>query len=432
MRMQLSLPGTLRMVWDALMPQRSSRRTHALAVLEPHAGVVSLSARSAFASLIEALGLRAGDEIAMSAINIGDMARLAEAYGLRVVPVAVDPHTMRPDVRALAAAITPRTKMFVAAYLFGGRTSLAQCSTITRAHGVTLVADAAQAFGSENSDDEPRWLMDEDADVTLLSFGSIKTATAFGGGVAVCRDHALADRMRVVQASWERRGRRKHLRRALTYLAFGACMRPRTWPVVLWFVRCRGLEPDAALNELMRGFGAGTSPEALRDAVRRRPDSGLEATVARRLARGVDRSVRRRQEVGRAIGRQLGMHLVGNRAAAHAWWMLPVACRDPLERQRLRSALLRSGFDAVPIEATTYVDLGVTHGSLPPVRSLQHALILPSPHGMSMRAALRMAEIVREEMTADPARMGRLRPVIAAASVDPAPVAEPVESISWR
>src|SRR5205814_10141043 len=132
-----------------------------------------------------ALSLPTGDEIAFSSITHPDMVRIARAHGLRSLPVDLDPETLAPRADALERAITPRTRLLIVAHLFGGRADLAPLAEIATRHRLLVVEDCAQCLrGSED-------LGDEQADVSLFSFGSTKTATALGGALARVGDRRL-------------------------------------------------------------------------------------------------------------------------------------------------------------------------------------------------------------------------------------------------
>ena len=95
-------------------------------------GIVCLSVRSGFELLLETLQLEAGDEIAFSAITHPDMVRIAEARGLRVLPVDLDLTSLAPDSQALERALGPRTRLIVVAHLFGGSAALGHVAEIAR------------------------------------------------------------------------------------------------------------------------------------------------------------------------------------------------------------------------------------------------------------------------------------------------------------
>jgi perosamine synthetase len=137
-------------------------------------GLVCLSVRSGWDLWLGAQGLRAGDEVLVSAITHPDMIRIIHEHGLRAVPVDIDPETLAPRPWMLEAALTPRTRVVRVAHLFGGRMDLGGIAKFARKCGLLLVEDCAQAFQG------PERMGDPVADVSMYSFGTLKTSTALG------------------------------------------------------------------------------------------------------------------------------------------------------------------------------------------------------------------------------------------------------------
>src|SRR5215211_7023527 len=128
-------------------------------------GLVCLSVRSGWDLWLEAQGLRAGDEVLVSAITHPDMIRIIRSKGLRAIPVDIDPETLAPQPWMLEAALTPRTRVVLVAHLFGGRMDLRPVVSFAREHGLPLVEDCAQALqGPDSMGGSP-------ADVSMYSFG---------------------------------------------------------------------------------------------------------------------------------------------------------------------------------------------------------------------------------------------------------------------
>ena len=134
-----------------------------------------LSVRSAWDLLLGVLDWPPDSEVLVSAITHPGMVAILRAHGLRAVPVDLDLDTLAPSVAALEAARTERTRGLLVAHLFGGRLDLAPIRDFARRHGLLLVEDSAQAFTGLAS------LAPSGADVSLFSFGLIKTASAAGG-----------------------------------------------------------------------------------------------------------------------------------------------------------------------------------------------------------------------------------------------------------
>jgi dTDP-4-amino-4,6-dideoxygalactose transaminase len=288
-------------------------------------GVVCLSERTGFDLLLSALDLAPGGEVAMSAITHPDMARIVEAHGLRAVPVDVDPETLAPRPDALARAIGPQTRMILVAHLFGSRVDLAPLAR----PGVLLVEDCAQSFRGPHADGDPA------ADVSLFSFGSIKTATALGGALVRVSDDARRARMRELNACLPVQPRAEYARRVAKFSGLLVLGRPRVYAL---FARLLGARLDATVNGAVRGF----PPDQLLALIRRRPSAPLLALLERRLRTFDGRRLLRRAELGERASASLP-NAAGRRALDHSHWVFPVVAADP---DALVTRLRCVGFDA--------------------------------------------------------------------------------------
>src|SRR5215211_6517846 len=103
------------------------------------------------------------------------MVGIARHHGLRVVPLRIDRATLAVDADEAARLAGERTRAIVVAQLFGARPRLAPLRAAADRCGAPLVEDCAQGFAGFPDAGDPA------ADVTLFSFGTIKTQTALGG-----------------------------------------------------------------------------------------------------------------------------------------------------------------------------------------------------------------------------------------------------------
>jgi perosamine synthetase len=332
-------------------------------------GLACLSVRSAFDLLLTALDLRAEDEIIVSAVTHPDMARLIEVHGLRAVPVDLDLETLAPRLDLLERAITPRSRAIVVAHLFGGRVDLTPVARVARAHDLLLVEDCAQSYRGPDHAGDPL------ADVSLFSFGAIKTATALGGAVVRVRDAELRNRMHLLQQAWPAQPRREYARRVGKFVPLHLLGRPRAYALFARTLERLGRDLDAVVNGAVRGF---PGPDLL-TRVRRRPSAPLLALVERRL-RGFDRArLDARTRLGERVAAELSPRwlLPGGAALHRSHWVLPLLAKD---RQALVAALRRRGFDA----ATATSGIGVVASERPdlPVseaeRMLSEIVFLPA------------------------------------------------------
>ncbi len=299
--------------------------------------IATLSARSAFDLLLSALALPAGSEVILSAWTIPDMARIVRAHGLVPVPLDCRADTLAPELQALRDAISPRIRVAVIAQLFGARAELAGFDALCRARGVLLIDDDAQGFVSL-----ARLREGSCADVTLHSFGSIKTATALGGGLVRVRDEALRARMRQGMAAWPMQSRGRYARKVGSYLGLSALREPSRYGAFAHAVERRGDSLDGVITAAVKGFPS-DSPEALLRAIRSRPCDALCATMREAIAGCDPARVSRRREAGERLRARLeGVEVLGDAMPERTHWLFAVLSRSPAS---LVAALRRAGFD---------------------------------------------------------------------------------------
>jgi dTDP-4-amino-4,6-dideoxygalactose transaminase len=335
------------------------------------------------------LSLPPGDEIAFSAVTHPDMVRIAEAHGLRPLPVDLDPETLAPGADALERAITPRTRLLVVAHLFGGRAELAPLVDVARRHGQLVVEDCAQCLRG------PQDRGDELADVSLFSFGSIKTATALGGALARVDDRRLAEVMRTLQDGWPVQPRREYALRVLKFAGLRALAHPRVYWMFSRALAAAGRDLDAVVNDAVRGF---PGPELSR-RIRRRPSAPQLALLARRLRRFDAERLEARARSGNRLATALPRDLVrpGRAALDPTHWVFPVVAS---ERAALIAALRRAGFDAAA--ATSSITAVAPPSDRPDLRPeeadrmMAGVVFLPAYPELGDRELARLASTVAE------------------------------------
>ena len=186
-RLDFSLGDWLFALWACSSPtvERATERVEGLW----GQGMVGLSVRSLFDLYLKANRWAPGDRIVFTALTVGDMPRIAREHNLEVASVDLDPHSTEPDIDALAAVMTPRTRSLVFTHLYGARVDVSAAMAMARDRGVHFVEDCAEAYAG------PGWRGHANSDLTLFSFGPIKTAPAFGGGLARVAPQAAARAM---------------------------------------------------------------------------------------------------------------------------------------------------------------------------------------------------------------------------------------------
>ncbi len=343
--------------------------------------IVTLSVRSAWDLLLTALALPAGSEVVMSAVTHPDMARIARAHGLAVVPVDIDLDTLAP----IQVAFSKGARVLLVAHLFGGVVDLAPLAAAARARGVLVVEDRAQAFDGDLAGDP-------DADVSFFSFGTIKTATALGGAVAVVRDPELRLHMFAAQRSWPVQPRSGYAAKLARMAVLAVATHPRIFGTLFGLARLFGRDVDRLLSESVRGFPP--SDAAFLAAIRRRASAPLRALLARRL-RNVDRGrVARRRAHGEQLAADLNsvVCVPGRLARRRTHWLFPVIADDAT---RLIADLRRAGFDAAQ-RTSGIAAIADDRGDAPPnaERLISRVVFLPAYPELPEHELRRLASAV--------------------------------------
>lgn len=343
-RLDVSVSDVLFSLASAVAARSPERRAESIAAewAQGDEGLACLSVRTGLDCLLSALELAPGDEVLVSAVTHPDMPRIIRAHELVPVPVDLELGTLSPRLEELEEAMTPRARALLVAHLFGGRFDLGEVGAFARRHDLLLIEDCAQTIlGPTDSGDAL-------ADVSLYSFGSIKTATALGGALVRVRDPQTLGRMRVVESSWPRQPRREHALKALKYLALVLLDRPVPYTALAAVAKVARLDLDRFVSTTVRAFRARPGEDA--DAaftrwLRRRPSAPLLALLERRLRRFDTRRLDRRRTAGRRVAAGLPPTLErpGASLPDSTFWVFPVLSENPDD---LVSALRHAGFDA--------------------------------------------------------------------------------------
>jgi dTDP-4-amino-4,6-dideoxygalactose transaminase len=159
----------------------------------------AMAVNSATAGLhlaLEALGIGPGDEVITTTHTFTATAEVVRYLGADVVLVDIDPATLCIDVKAVAAAITPRTKAVIPVHYGGLAADMPALLALAHQHGLKVVEDAAHALPTTSAGQLVGTL---GSDVTVFSFYANKTITTGEGGMVVTRSAELAQRIKVMR-----------------------------------------------------------------------------------------------------------------------------------------------------------------------------------------------------------------------------------------
>jgi dTDP-4-amino-4,6-dideoxygalactose transaminase len=146
--------------------------------------------------------LHPGDEVILPSYTFVSTANPIVLRGATPVFVDIDPLTLNISPEAAAAAVTPRTKAIFAVHYAGVPADMDALSAIAREHGLLLVEDAAQAYGSTYHGRPCGGL----GDMAAFSFHETKNIVSGEGGALTVSRKDLADRAEII---WEKGTNRK-------------------------------------------------------------------------------------------------------------------------------------------------------------------------------------------------------------------------------
>lgn len=156
-----------------------------------HATTVSNGTVALHLALL-ALGVGPGDEVIVPTLTY-----IASVNAIRYVgatPVFVDSlrDTWQADPADIEKKVTSKTKAILLVHLYGHPCNMDEVMRIAKQHGIYVVEDAAEAFGSKYRDE----FVGAIGDIATFSFFGNKTITTGEGGMVVTNDQTLIDRVK--------------------------------------------------------------------------------------------------------------------------------------------------------------------------------------------------------------------------------------------
>jgi len=355
--------------------------------------IACLSVRTGFDLLLKSLNLPRGSEVLVSALTIKDMVRIIEENGLVPVPVDVDLSRLEPTLEHLSTAVTPQTRLILVAHLFGTRLNLEPVLNFARAHNLLLIEDCAQAYVGPSFTGHPH------VDVSMFSFGPIKTAAALCGAILKIKDPQILARMRELQQAYIVQDRWFFLKRLFKYGGLKFASTRLAYSLLVKTCEALGKDYDKIVGSAVKGFpGPGFF-----ERIRKRPSAPMLALLLRRLAKFNARRLAERTAKGERLAELIGnaAFIPGENVPRHSYWVFPVLTEQPNE---LCDALRAAGFDATKGHSLIAVPAPADRPETLPLAAnelLSHVVFLPWYADMPLPALEQMAEIVRRICSAD-------------------------------
>lgn len=144
------------------------------------------------------LGLGPGDEVIVPTFTYVASVNAMSFVGATPVFVDCDRATWQMDPVAVERAVTDRTRAIMAVHLYGQAADMEALCQIAARHGLRVIEDCAEAFGTRIGDRHVGTF----GDVATFSFFGNKTITTGEGGMVIARDRELMDEMRLLKSQY--------------------------------------------------------------------------------------------------------------------------------------------------------------------------------------------------------------------------------------
>ena len=349
--------------------------------------IVAYSVRSGFDLMIQALDLKPGDEVIFSALNVKGMVRVVRDAGLVPVPVDLDLASMGPSLQKLEQAITPKSRVFVAAHLFGTRLNLDPLFALARSKGIVAVEDCAQAFNGRAYPGSPI------ADLSMFSFGPIKTSTALGGALIRVRDDALRGRMRAIQATYPIQPDGKHLKRIRQFMGLKLITARPVLGAIYRYYHARGQDYEDSLADRVRDVAPLKSAKNLRF----QPSTAMLALLNRRLEEFDIQAIRIRTSKGEKLRDLIGsaVPMPAQANPHHDYWVFPLLVDEP---RKFIDGLRAEGFDAADLPRSQHIAAPKDRPELEPETAahvMRDLVVIPCYDTMPDAELERQAQVIK-------------------------------------
>ena len=154
--------------------------------------VATTSATTALELVLAALDIGAGDEVVVADFTYPATGNAVLARGGVVKLVDVDPKTYCVDPGAIESALGDRTRAVIAVDVFGLPADYTTIEPLLAHHGIPLICDAACSLGGAVGGRRAGAF----GAAACFSFHPRKSLTTGEGGMVVCDDGELAERLR--------------------------------------------------------------------------------------------------------------------------------------------------------------------------------------------------------------------------------------------
>lgn len=154
------------------------------------------SATSGLHLALEAVGIKAGDEVIVPSYTFTATAEVVRYLGATPVFVDSNPDTFNIDPAKIECKITSRTRAIMPVHFAGLACDMDSIIAIAKKHGLKIIEDAAHAFPTQY---KGKLIGTLDTDATVFSFYANKTMTTAEGGMLVSRNPEIIERAKIMR-----------------------------------------------------------------------------------------------------------------------------------------------------------------------------------------------------------------------------------------
>jgi perosamine synthetase len=158
-------------------------------------GIACSNCTTALHMSLIALGIGPGDEVIIPDFTLIVSANTVILAGARPVLADVDARTWCIDPDRIEEKITERTRAIMPVHMYGHPCDMERIMAIAARHNLYVIEDCAQSVGAEVNGKQAGSF----GDTACYSFYGNKILTTGEGGMVLCRDKAIADRLHLLR-----------------------------------------------------------------------------------------------------------------------------------------------------------------------------------------------------------------------------------------
>lgn len=185
--------------------------------------------RVAFAAILKALGVSAGDEVILQAFTCVAVPEAIMSIGAKPVFVDVEPGGINMDADDLARKIGGGTRAVVVQHSFGLPADLARLTSVVKENNLPLIEDCAHTIASRVDGQTVGTF----GDAAFYSYEAAKPVFAGIGGSAVSNNQQLTQKLQAAYTDYLRPPALAQIETAALFFAHRIAYRPSTY----WTVR---------------------------------------------------------------------------------------------------------------------------------------------------------------------------------------------------